>query len=258
MSQNLNAFNRRVLFLDTETTGLTAGIDRLIEIGIVETIDGEFTHNNLEMRIKSPVPISYGAQKVHGISDHDLRNEKPFADRVPELLNYLSGAYEIIIHNALFDTSFLDYEFELLGLPPLAYQCRAIRCSLALARSLHATKNSLDNLADRYGIDRSGRVEHGSIIDAQLLKEVFYEMISRNGDHPKIAEYLSYNFYKIHHLELKDEPVAISRFDNDSKIVDEDIHLRGFNYYMSVLDDLKKDHDDRPFIYEDRSVSKDL
>jgi DNA polymerase III subunit epsilon len=246
---------KRILFLDTETTGLEAGRDRIIELGIVETIGGEFTHHNLQIYFNPPATMNPQAQKVHGITPEFLKDKGQFGDHIDEILEYIKGAHEVIIHNALFDVGFLDYEMHLLNLPPTIYYFRSIRCSLSLARAIHTRGNSLNLLAEKYGVDLSERTVHGSIIDAQILKIVFYKMIAANKTHPDVIDYLNSNL-SIHNHEADSLSLRVPKqyFPSDYEL-QQDKHIRNFTSCISILDDLKKDFDENPYFYHDRSQS---
>jgi DNA polymerase-3 subunit epsilon len=98
----------RQIFLDTETTGLSAeGGDRLIEIGCLEMVNRRLTGEHLHLYVNPERPSSEDAFKVHGISDAFLADKPRFADVAEQLLAYVAGA-EVIIHNAAFDVGFID------------------------------------------------------------------------------------------------------------------------------------------------------
>ncbi|NDF44282.1 MAG: DNA polymerase III subunit epsilon, partial [Betaproteobacteria bacterium] len=108
----------RQIFLDTETTGLSAeNGDRIIEIGCVELLNRKLTGNNLHFYVNPERDSHEDALKVHGISNEFLKDKPKFADIAEQLLDYVQGA-EIIIHNAPFDIGFLNKELELLGKKP--------------------------------------------------------------------------------------------------------------------------------------------
>jgi len=165
----------RQIVLDTETTGLeTSASHRIIEIGGVELIDRKFTGRHFHKYINPERDIDDGAFAVHGLSAEFLRDKPLFAEVAPELLDFVRGA-ELIIHNAPFDITFLDYELSLLssGSTRIADVCR-ITDSLALARHKHpGQKNSLDALCRRYGVDNSARTQHGALLDAEILADVY-------------------------------------------------------------------------------------
>jgi len=167
----------RQIFLDTETTGLSAeNGDRIIEIGCVELLNRKLTGNNLHFNINPERESHEDALKVHGISNEFLRDKPKFAEVADQILDYLRGA-EIIIHNAPFDIGFLNKEMELLGKPPITEQVASVRDTLVMAKEMYPGKrNSLDALCDRLGVDNSGRTLHGALLDAELLADVYIYM----------------------------------------------------------------------------------
>ena len=105
--------SNRQIFLDTETTGLSAE-DRILEIGCVELVNRKLTGNNLHFYINPERSSHEDALRVHGISDESLLDKPKFAQLADQIIDYLSGA-EIFIHNASFDVAFLDRELALCG-----------------------------------------------------------------------------------------------------------------------------------------------
>ena len=167
----------RQIFLDTETTGLSAeGGDRVIELGCVELVNRKLTGNNLHFYF-NPVRDSHeDALKVHGISNEFLRDKPKFAAVVQEILNYVEGA-EIIIHNAAFDVGFLNKELELAGQKPFTTFVEGVVDTLVMAKQMYPGKrNSLDALCERLGVDNSGRTLHGALLDAELLADVYINL----------------------------------------------------------------------------------
>ena len=168
----------RQVVLDTETTGLNpkAG-HRIIEIGCVEMIDRQLTHNNLHLYINPDREIDAGAMKVHGITNQFLDDKLRFREIVDEFIQFIKGA-ELIIHNAPFDIGFLDHELHLCG---NAYGAvsdySTVLDTLVLARKKHAgQRNTLDALCQRYYIDNSNRQLHGALLDSELLAQVYLLM----------------------------------------------------------------------------------
>ena len=167
----------RQIFLDTETTGLSAeNGDRIIEIGCVELVARKLTGNNRHFYLNPGRDSHEDAMKVHGISNEFLKDKPKFAVIVDELLDYLRGA-EIIIHNAPFDISFLNKELELIGQQPIKHCVAKVTDSLMMAKELFPGKrNSLDALCDRLEVDNSGRTLHGALLDAELLADVYINL----------------------------------------------------------------------------------
>jgi DNA polymerase-3 subunit epsilon len=168
----------RQIVLDTETTGLSpADGDRIIEVGCVELLNRKLTGNNLHHYINPERDSHEDALKVHGLTTEFLSDKPKFAAIADELLAYLHGADELIIHNAPFDVGFLNAEFERLGLPVLKQSVGQITDSLAMAKEMFpGQRNGLDALCSRLGVDNSGRTLHGALLDAELLADVYISM----------------------------------------------------------------------------------
>ncbi len=167
----------RQIFLDTETTGLSAdGGDRVIEIGCVELYSRKITGNNKHFYLNPGRDSHPDALRVHGISNEFLKDKPPFSAVADELMEYLQGA-EVIIHNAPFDVGFLDKELELIGRSGLSTCVDTITDTLAMAKEMYPGKrNSLDALCDRLGVDNSSRTLHGALLDAELLADVYINL----------------------------------------------------------------------------------
>ena len=167
----------RQIFLDTETTGLSADNgDRIIEIGCVELVNRRLTGNNLHFYLNPGRDSHEEALKVHGITTEFLKDKPKFAAVVADLLRYVQDA-EVIIHNAAFDVGFLDKELELAALPPFKDHVSKVVDTLVMAKEMYPGKrNSLDALCDRLGVDNSGRTLHGALLDAELLADVYINL----------------------------------------------------------------------------------
>ncbi len=165
----------REIIFDTETTGLSpASGDRLVEIGCVELVNRVETGKSFHAYFNPERPMPIEAQNVHGLSDSFLADKPLFEDRVEELLDFLDDS-PLVAHNASFDFAFMNYELGACGRLTLS-PSRMID-TLALARVRHpGAKHSLDALCTRYGIDRSHRVKHGALLDAQLLAQLYVEL----------------------------------------------------------------------------------
>lgn len=172
----------RQVFLDTETTGLSAeGGDRIIEIGCLEMVNRRMTGNDLHEYLNPERSSHPDALKVHGLTDEFLADKPRFAEIAPKLVEYLRGA-ELIIHNAAFDIGFLDAELARLGLGRVAEIAAKITDSLILARETFPGKsNSLDALCKRLEVDNSHRERHGALLDAGLLAEVYIRLTRGQG-----------------------------------------------------------------------------
>ena len=166
----------REIVFDTETTGLDPKTDRIIEIGGVE-LDNRFpTGRTFHVYINPDgQQVHPDALAVHGISNEDLADKPMFAGVLDEFLNFFEGA-KFVAHNAGFDMGFVNAELSRLG--QTAIDPNRVVDTLALARRKHPMgPNSLDALCKRYAIDNSHRKLHGALLDAELLAEVYIEMI---------------------------------------------------------------------------------
>jgi DNA polymerase-3 subunit epsilon len=167
----------RQIFLDTETTGLSAeNGDRIIEIGCIEMLSRRLSDNHFHRYLNPERSSHPDAVRVHGLTDEFLADKPLFASVVDDLLAYLEGA-EIIIHNAAFDVGFLNEELARVGKGPITQYVAKVTDSLLMAREMFPGKaNSLDALCKRLEVDNSNRALHGALLDAGLLAEVYIRM----------------------------------------------------------------------------------
>lgn len=166
----------REIIFDTETTGLDAREDRVIEFGGIELVNkfptGRTFHHYIYPQGRAIHPE---AQAVHGISEADLAGKPSFDQLADDLWAFLDGAM-LVAHNANFDIGFLNAEFARLGRSPI--DPGSVIDTLAIARRKHPMgPNSLDALCRRYGIDNSHRTKHGALLDSELLAEVYIELM---------------------------------------------------------------------------------
>lgn len=166
----------REIVLDTETTGLEAlGGDRVVEIGGVELINHIPTGVTYHKYINPERSMPREAFNVHGLSEAFLKDKPTFREIGADFAGFIEGA-QLVIHNASFDVGFINAEFARLKIGPVVPDL--VVDTLQLARRRHpAGPNSLDALCSRYGIDNSRRTVHGALLDAQLLAEVYIELI---------------------------------------------------------------------------------
>ena len=167
----------RQVVLDTETTGLEPEKGhRVVELGAVEIVDRQVTGKRVQFYIDPEREIDDAAYDVHGLDQAFLAGKPRFADVAAEFLDFVADA-EVIMHNAPFDVSFIDYELSLLNVGNrLADRC-TVTDSLALARRKHpGQKNSLDALCRRYRVDNARRELHGALLDAEILADVYLAM----------------------------------------------------------------------------------
>lgn len=165
----------REIIFDTETTGFDAqNGDRMVEIGCIEMIDRIETGKTFHCYYNPERSMPKAAEEVHGLTDVFLSDKILFADGADELLEFLGDA-NLVAHNAQFDFNFLNAELQRCNREPIS-QFRKID-TLAIAKSKHpGAKLSLDALCSRYGIDRSHRVKHGALLDAELLTQLYIEL----------------------------------------------------------------------------------
>jgi DNA polymerase III subunit epsilon len=166
----------REIVLDTETTGLDPYQGhRLVEVGCIELLNripsGQTFHRHLNPERDVPAE----AFAIHGLSRDFLKDKPPFAEVADELIAFI-GEAPLVAHNASFDLNFINAELERAGKPVIGRD--RVVDTLLLARRKHpAGPNRLDDLCGRYGIDNSRRVKHGALLDAEILAEVYLELI---------------------------------------------------------------------------------
>jgi DNA polymerase-3 subunit epsilon len=166
----------REIVLDTETTGLDPLTgDRLIEIGCVE-LDNRFPTGRVFHKYLNPDrDVPAGAFAIHGISTEFLKDKPRFPDICEELIAFLGDA-PLVAHNAMFDLGFLNAELERCCKALVARE-RLVDTLMLARRRNPAGPNGLDHLCQRYGIDNSRRTKHGALLDAELLAEIYVELI---------------------------------------------------------------------------------
>jgi DNA polymerase-3 subunit epsilon len=165
----------REIVLDTETTGLDpADGHRVVEIGAIEIVHQTVTGKVFHALINPERDVPADAARVHGRTASVLKDKPAFAGVVDEFLAFI-GASRLVIHNADFDVRFVNAELARLGREPIGMD--RVVDTLALARRKHPGQpNSLDALCDRYRIDRSRRVRHGALLDAEILVDIYCEL----------------------------------------------------------------------------------
>jgi DNA polymerase III subunit epsilon len=183
----------REIVLDTETTGLDpADGHRVLEIGAVEIVHQSLTGKVFHVLINPERDVPEEAARVHGHTAAILKDKPVFAKIIDDFLAFI-GDSNLVIHNAEFDVRFLNAELARLG--HAALDGARVVDTLALARKKHPGQpNSLDALCDRYRVDRSRRVRHGALLDAEILVEVYCELMGGRqrsltfGDAAELAE----------------------------------------------------------------------
>ena len=169
----------REIVLDTETTGVAAdGGDRIVEIGCVELVNhvatGPEGHRRWYVNPERLVPPD--AVAVHGLTDTFLSDKPVFAEIAGEFLDYVGDA-TLVIHNARFDVGFLNMELARLGFPAIDRGREIIDTLMIARRKFPGAQASLDALCKRFGVDNSNRTMHGALLDAQILAEVYLELL---------------------------------------------------------------------------------
>jgi DNA polymerase-3 subunit epsilon len=167
----------RQVFLDTETTGLSARDgDRIIEIGCIEMVNRRLTGRTLHHYLNPERASHPDALRVHGLTEEFLSDKPKFGAMAADIVAFIEGA-ELIIHNAEFDVGFLNAELAREQRPPVAEIAAEITDSLLMARERYPGKsNSLDALCRRLEVDNAHRTLHGALLDASLLAEVYLRM----------------------------------------------------------------------------------
>jgi DNA polymerase III subunit epsilon len=166
----------REIVLDTETTGLDpANGDRIVEIGCVELIDHFPTGKTWHCYLNPERDMPAEAEKVHGLSAAFLADKPLFSAITAEFIDFL-GEAPLVIHNAGFDMKFLNAEFARIGMEPLPMG-RAIDTIEIAKVKLPGVRYSLDELCKRFAIDLTERSKHGALLDAELLAQVYLELI---------------------------------------------------------------------------------
>lgn len=166
----------REIVFDTETTGLDPNTgDRMVEIGCVELYNRVPTGETYHAYFNPERDMPAGAEAVHGLSASFLSDKPLFKELAADLIGFLGDA-PLVAHNAGFDFGFLNAELTIIGMEPVC-MTRMVD-TVAIARKRHpGAKLSLDALCTRYGVDRSHRVKHGALLDAELLAQVYVELL---------------------------------------------------------------------------------
>jgi len=216
------------VILDTETTGLSIiEKHRIVEIGCIE-LENQIPTNKIFHEYLNPQrSVSEDAYKIHGYSDDFLSDKKTFSEIAESFLKFIKDK-KIIIHNAAFDLSFLNYEFRLIN-QKVQYKNNIID-TLEIARLKYpGSQNSLDALCKRFNIDNSKREKHNALIDCQLLKEVYINLVDQKE--PKL------NLVNAEILDLKFKDNLIKKNHNSRKIVDPssvelELHRNYLKYHL--------------------------
>jgi len=170
----------RKIFVDTETTGLSAAKGhRIIEVGAIE-VDSKITKKkSFHCYLNPEKIIDPFAIEIHGITNEFVADKPKFKDIMWNFIDFIKGA-EIIMHNARFDQSFIDNEFYLAGCDHKLNELCKITDTLKIARELHpGENNSLDGLCSRYSVNELDRSFHGALLDAEILSQVYSKIFQK-------------------------------------------------------------------------------
>mgnify|MGYP006107709429 FL=1 len=181
------------VILDTETTGLSISEKhRIVEIGCIE-LENQIPTNRVFHEYLNPQrSVSEDARKVHGYSDEFLSSKKTFLEISENFIKFIKDKI-IIIHNAPFDLSFLNYELQLIKKNPI--EKKNVIDTLELARQkFPGAQNSLDALCKRFNVDSSKREKHSAIVDCTLLKEVYINLVDQKEPKLNLEDAGAFNF----------------------------------------------------------------
>ena len=197
------------VILDTETTGLsTTEKHRIVEIGCIELSNQIPTNKIFHEYINPQRDVSEDAYKVHGYSNKFLSDKKTFSEISEDFLDFIKDK-KIVIHNAPFDLSFLNYELRLINARVI--DKKNVIDTLEIARTKYpGSQNSLDALCKRFNINNSKREKHSALIDCELLKEVYINLLDQKT--PKL------NFKNVEVVDVKFKNNLISN-SNKKKII---------------------------------------
>ena len=188
------------VILDTETTGLsTTDKHRIVEIACVELNNQIPTNKIFHEYINPERLVSKEAYKIHGYSDEFLSDKKTFSEISEDFLNFIKDK-KLVIHNASFDLSFLNYELKFINKKII--DKKYVIDTLEIARSKYpGSQNSLDALCKRFNIDNSKREKHKALVDCYLLKEIYVNLLDQKE--PK--------------LDLKSDAIADLKFSYNTR-----------------------------------------
>lgn len=198
----------REIVLDTETTGFEPSLGhRLVEIGCLELVNHVPTGQVFHTYLNPERDVPEDAYNVHGLSSEFLKDHPPFRDMAQPFLEFIAED-SLVIHNAKFDMKFLNAELQMHNFPLLPFQ-RAID-TLTMARQKYpGSPASLDALCKRFGVDNKARNKHGALLDAELLAQVYLELIG--GKQPTLSFEFSSSVQAMVHNDSKEKAVRPPR-----------------------------------------------
>ncbi len=199
---------RHIIF-DTETTGFEPSEGhKIVEIGALEMVDYKLTGKEFHCYINPERSMPDGAYQVHGLGDDFLADKPLFSAVADDFLVFIDEGI-LVAHNAAFDMKFIEAELDAAGYTPLENQ---VEDTLLLARKqFPGGKNSLDKLADKFGVDRTMRDKHGALLDSKILADVF---LALKGKTPSDES-----------VDLLKSVTPVTEIDADEDIVDDDMAI---------------------------------
>ena len=199
----------REIVFDTETTGLNPeNGDRLVEIGAIELINHIPTGKTYHQYINPQRSVPEEVVKVHGVTEEFLKDFPVFNDIADDFVNFVGDDGILVAHNASFDMKFINYELKKSGREE--FSTDRVIDSLEIARKMFpGAKNNLDALCKRYGVDNSNRTFHGALLDADLLAQVYFELMggaepsmlsnSNDNNNKSLNTFSDFNGDRIYH-----------------------------------------------------------
>lgn len=174
----VNIKDKRQIFIDTETTGLSAkGGHRIVELAAVEAVNGKLTGNTFHTYLNPGRAIDPYAQKVHGLNVEFLANKAHFSDIAKDFISFVHGS-ECLMHNAAFDTGFINAELEAAGYNKQLHQMVSILCTVQIAKYRFPGESaSLDSLIQKSGNFKK-RENHSALEDAQILADIYFKLLA--------------------------------------------------------------------------------
>ncbi len=211
----------REIVFDTETTGFDPHQgDKLVEIGAIELINHIPTGKTYHQYINPLRDMPEEAFKVHGLSTEFLQNYPRFSEIAKDFLNFVGDDGIMVAHNAQFDMNFVNYELKHNGFDTL--KNHEVVDTLEIAKAKFPTsRNNLDALCKRFNIDNSKRTKHGALLDAELLAEVYLELLG--GAEPT--------------MNLSSEEKVVTITDNQN--ISEKKYLKSRDFKLSDEDEKK-------------------
>ncbi|MBQ8671307.1 MAG: DNA polymerase III subunit epsilon [Alphaproteobacteria bacterium] len=228
----------REICFDTETTGLNVNNgDRLIEIGALELINhiptGKIFHEYINPEREVPDEVV----KVHGITTEFLADKPKFYEIAQKWVDFVGDDGIFVAHNAEFDMRFINFELERCGFP--TYKWDRVVDTLAIAKNeFPGARNNLDALCRRFNIDNSARIYHGALLDAELLAEVYLQLLG--GDEPSIKFVGS---EEIRRDNIKKVEILNRSYELSKDVLQEhrDFLEKNINNPIWMRDEIKKD-----------------